>query len=367
MPPRTTAPLASHATLALLSLTAMDTLQGAPDWEASALATWQAASDSRVRDEFQGSADLLLQDSLGPGLLSAHFEASTTPRDGGVSALLAEANGDAGSALDAGGHGRVQLSELTYTLPAGPGELGFGLIDTTGPLDNSDVANDADTQFLGTGLNNNPTIEFPDYTLGAFYQLLTDADGDQLVLVAAGSQGLGDADDTGYGSLFDLGEAGRGLFLATEWQTTTDHGTARLGGWTHTADHAALAGGADDLANYGIYASIDRQINDVALNLRLGAARESVSEAARFIGLAATMPLTPSLHLGLGGAWTFASGELADAGDRLQGEVYAHWQASGHLHISPSVQYLRNSGFDASGSSVDAEQWLVGLRAGYQF
>lgn len=94
--------------------------------------------------------------------------------------MLGEVNGDAGSALNGNGDGRLQISELRYALPVRDfGTLSFGLLDPTAFLDTtshanptagpdfSGIANDETTQFLGNSFVNNPVVEFPDYTLGA--------------------------------------------------------------------------------------------------------------------------------------------------------------------------------------------------------
>lgn len=361
--PRRRPALLISSLLALSAPTAV--LAGELTSEAGVLATWQSASDDRVHDELQGSADLVVAMPVGNGVLAAHVEASTTPVTDGVSSLIGEANGDAGSALDADGKGRVQLSEFHYTLPAGAGELSLGLIDTAGPLDNSDVANDANSQFLAAGLGNNATIAFPDYTLGAFYRLPLGDNGSGVTLLVAGSQGLGDSADAGYGALFDLGESGRGAFVAAEWQQVLGWGAARLGAWTSTADHDSVDGSAGGLANYGLYLSADTRLGDVALNVRLGAAREDVSEAARFASVAAELPLADRLSLGAGVAWTGVSADKAGGEDSVQSELYLRWEPVANLQLSPSVQYIRNPGFDGSGSSVDADSWVMGLRVGY--
>ncbi len=355
-------PISHLSPLALSSALLLGSTTGHAGWEAGALVTWQSASDSRIEDEFQGSADLVAEFTLGAGVLAAHVEANSSPTVHGVSGLLGEANADAGSAYKENGHGRVQLSELNYTRQAGPGTLTLGLIDATGPLDNSDVANDADTQFLATGLNNNPTIEFPDYTLGMFYQLDIGQQDGTLVLLAAASHGLADVPHARYEALFDIDEEGRGAFLAAEWQQLHGWGMTRIGSWLHTGAHETDAG-----HNYGVYLSLDRQLGDAMLNLRLGAAREAASAAARFASLAAELALADSVNLGAGIAWTGAAARLVDADDSLQSELYLRWQPSAQLHVSPSIQCIHNSGFDGSGATVDTSVWVAGLRAGYQF
>jgi len=330
------------------------------------VATWQHASDRRVQDEALASFDLEAAMPLGPGSLNLHLEGNTTQAADGVSLQLGEANADAGTALDASERGRLQLSELSYGLAAGGGELTLGLVDVSGPLDASSVANDEGSQFLGAGLVHNATIEFPDYTVGLYYQLPLDEGGSGLTLVVASPRGIADSDDASYSSVFDLENVGSGVFAAVEWQIAAAQGVTRLGLWGHTADHPWLDGSADDGRNYGVYLSADRRLGEAELNLRLGLANPEVSPAAGFAGLAAALPLRGPYTLGAGLAWTGVSGELAgDVDHSLQGELYLRWQLSRRLALTPALQYLRNSGFDASGSSHDASLWLAGLRLVY--
>jgi hypothetical protein len=336
-----------------------------PSWEGGVLTTWQHASDSRVRNELLGSADLLLAWPVGPGVVNGHLEANTTPRSNGVSSLIGEANADAGSALDADGQGRLQVSELNYGFALGMGELAVGLIDATGALDSSAVANDEATQFLATGLKNNASIEFPDYTLGLIYNLPLDEAGSGVSLVAAGSQGLSESADASHAELFDLTEHGRGAFLAAEWQRAGSWGTTRLGVWGHTAQHDRVDGSGNGGNNYGVYLSADTELGAAAVNLRLGVANEDVSEAARFAALAGEMLLSEAVAMGAGVAWTGASSDLAAASDSWQSEWYLRWAPAAGLTVGPSVQYLRNSGLDGSGASVDAGVWVTSLRLAY--
>jgi hypothetical protein len=103
--------------------------------------------------------------------LFVYLEGNSTLDASRASSVLVETNADAGTALDPDRRGRVQLSELNYQLhrPAGR-ELTFGLLDASGYLDRTRITNDENVQFLGASFVNNPTIEFPDYTLGAVYQ-----------------------------------------------------------------------------------------------------------------------------------------------------------------------------------------------------
>ncbi|MBA1333320.1 hypothetical protein QQ73_20495, partial [Candidatus Endoriftia persephone str. Guaymas] len=94
--------------------------------------------------------------------------------------------------------------ELHYAISLASGELVAGLIDASSFLDASEVANDETAQFLGAGFVNNPTIEFPDYSLGAVWHYDATVDHPGLTLLLSSSHGLADNDGK-YDQLFDLG------------------------------------------------------------------------------------------------------------------------------------------------------------------
>jgi porin len=114
------------------------------------------------------SFDLFLKASLLRGTVHLYVEGNTTPFHDGVSRRIPEANTDAGTALNRSGEGRIQVSELRLIWPIFQGShVHLGLLDATGFLDVSQIANDENLFFLGGPFVNNPTIEFPDYALGA--------------------------------------------------------------------------------------------------------------------------------------------------------------------------------------------------------
>jgi len=68
--------------------------------------------------------------------------------------------------------------------------LTVGLLDPSGYLDRRRITNDENVQFLGASFVNNPTIEFPDYTLGLVYERPGNAGGPQINAVLTSSNGL---------------------------------------------------------------------------------------------------------------------------------------------------------------------------------
>ncbi len=327
----------------------------------------QFASDDRVDNEAVMSADLVALIPMGPGELTVYLEGNTTPRAGRVADTLGEANYDAGSALDSDGHGRLQISELHYTLPAAAGSLTLGLLDPTGFLDGAEVANDETAQFLSAGLGNNASIGFPDYTLGMAYNQETEG-GMGFTLLLTGSNGLGDNPKASYSELADLGDTGKGVFAAAEVRFGLASLGLTAGVWTSSADHARLNGSPGTENNSGIYGVAQGEVGEGIWSLRLGLADDEVSQAESFVAVAIEHPIGPAA-VGAGIAHTGLSdqGKAATEDDTTQAEIYARFDLNDSLHITPSVQFLKNSGFDASDSSYDAEMTIIGLRLGYSF
>ena len=149
------------------------------------------------------------------GAWRLYIEGNSTPRANGVSSLLPEANTDAGSALDRDRRGRLQISELNYAHRFGKAlTVTAGLLDVSGFFDQSRIASDENTQFLGVSFVQNPTIEFPDYALG----LVIEQSWETNTVWRAGltsSNGLADNPNLSYAQLVNVGEDSKGVFAVT--------------------------------------------------------------------------------------------------------------------------------------------------------
>jgi len=325
--------------------------------------TFQTASRSDVRNEALASFDLLSTLQLGTGELAVYVEGSTTPRRNGVSSVLVEANGDAGSALDGNGNGRLQVSELHYVWPVLSSYLYTGLINPTGLLDSSDVANDETRQFIGASFVNNPSIDFPDYTLGVAWHLSRDTTKLGAVIFFGSSHGIADNPSASYSELFDIKDSGKGVFAAAELYLPVRGTTIRSGIWVNSADHERFEQHSVHSRNYGIYANIDGQAGEGQWNLRLGVANEDVSDEAFFAATVLEYPLA-DMALGMGLAYTGLSDKIKDtqADDMTQTEVYARFTLPGQFELTPSIQWLQNSGFNKSNSRVASDAWVGTLR-----
>ncbi|MDY6981320.1 MAG: hypothetical protein SV201_15725, partial [Pseudomonadota bacterium] len=249
-------------------------------------ATYLGSNESAVRSEGLLSFDLVAEAPIGPGRITTYIEGNSSPRSGGVSSQIGEVNGDARSALDGNGKGRLQVSEIYYTQKFGANILSLGLLDPTCRMDNSNIANNEAWQFLANAFVNNPTIAFPDYTLGVCFHLERQSGYPGMNLLLTGSNGLADNPDRSYSELFDLTADGKGVFAGSEWYWRSQNSLWRLGLWLNSAETAYVDNSGRVGENYGVYLTSDHTFDHYQLNLRLGVANEKVSAASDFISLA---------------------------------------------------------------------------------
>jgi Carbohydrate-selective porin, OprB family len=328
----------------------------------------QSTDDNRIEDEITASFDLLSTLKTQSGEWIIYIEGNKSPRLNGVSSLLGEANADSGSALDRDGKGRLQISELHYNTNINKADLTVGLLDATGFLDASDVANDETTQFLSASLVTNPSIEFPDYTLGASYHRDTSNDLSYTLLIAS-SHGLADNPNVSYSELVDISATGKGYFIATEIIMPINTVILTTGLWLNTSDHQNLNGSGNGKdSNSGLYFTVDGVTKNIKWNFRYGMADDSVSQVDDFIGIAVELPISSSVA-GIGYTVTGLSKDTAAAGkdDIKQFEIYYNFDLAENLVVTPSFQLLQNSGFDSSVATYDDNINIISLRANYTF
>jgi len=187
-------------------------------------------------------------------------------------------------------------------------------------------------------------------------------------LLLTGSNGLSDNPDASYAQLVDVNDDGKGVFAAAELGFARSDYVVRGGVWINTADHAELDGPDDSEDNYGIYAVIDGQVGEGAWNVRLGAANDKVSQTAGFASIAMEYPAGPAmLGLGVAHSWLSDEDKTPDLDDATQAELYARFDVRDSFSLTPSLQWLENSGFDASNSVVDDSVLVYSLRANLIF
>ncbi len=347
---------------------------GAQELEVAGGATLvaQTTSDDRIRREVVGSADLFLDLHLGPATVHVYVEAGSSPSRGGVSQLLGEANTDAGTALDARRRGRLQISEAKLLLPLGKrATLTGGLLDATGYLDVSRIANDENLFFLGVPFVNNPTIEFPDYALGVVLERpAAPSGGLGLSGLLTSSHGLADNPGVSYPRLLDLRETGKGVFAGAALRWRAPQGRVSLGAWTQTEGHARFDGRRSGTANFGVFGLAGRTWGAHSVSIRGGMANPDVYLAAHYAGLTYLWNRRPTaLGVALGHTW---ASDVAKDGDPSLGDVshiesFLRVRAVGTAFITASTQYLINSGFDASGKVYRQKLWVPGVRLSWVF
>ncbi len=323
--------------------------------------TWQHAGRSGIHDEAGVSIDLVATLPMGSGTWTLYLEGSTTPGKEGVTSRLPEVNADIGTALNAKGKGRLQISELHYSLLLPVGELTLGLLDPAGFLDRSEVANDETRQFLAAPFVNNPTIGLPDYHLAVAWHHHATENRPGITLELGSAHGL--ADNGGrYAELVRLGADGKGVFFAAEGYGHLRRVLWRLGFWVNGADHPPLDGSGRPGHAHGFYATLDGELERLRWNLRGGWADARVSAATTFAALAVEHPL-PGVTLGAGFAYTGASPELEGGADRLQLEGYARFETRSGLEITPDIQWVRHSDLRKEAGNT----WVAGVRLTWSF
>ena len=339
-------------------------------WEGGLTAVYQDTDDRRVSSEATLSADLTATWRAGRGAWFVYVEASTSTSSSGISAFYPTANADAGSVLTQDGNAGIQISELNYTfeLPANR-SLVIGLIDSSAWLDRGRIANDENQHFLNGSFVNNATIEFPDYTVGGVFRRAGYQFSPELVLVFASSDGIADLADRSYQDLLEVTSDERGVFAGAGASWLFERWSWRAGAWLRTDDHDVGPTATDTGMNYGAYGVIGWQHESNAFNLRMGLANPDVSIADRFIAVAYERQTRYGLF-GVGVAKTAIADDFREAGrdDAYDAEAFFRIPVFGQsAHLTPSVQYIKNPGFDASSSTASESAVIVGLRFHWGF
>jgi Carbohydrate-selective porin, OprB family len=326
-------------------------------------------SSAPIADDRTLSVDLNLVQRYEHGQLFAYLEGNSSLDERRASTVLVESNADAGTALDPDRRGRVQLSELNYQLhrPAGR-ELTFGLLDASGYLDRTRITNDENVQFLGASFVNNPTIEFPDYTLGVVYQSPAVGRRPQINAVLTSSNGLADNPNLSYSQLFQVADAGKGVFAAAGLGWPKETRLTRVGAWINTREHDDVNGLPGGGRNYGMYAVFGQSWRAHAMNLRVGLANEDVTRGSAFVALAYRYRLREHA-IGAGIAHTFLSPAVVERllDDSTHVEIFARLAIAPTMHLSVSAQWLHNSGFHAAPSDPRHSVAVAGIRFHYAF
>ena len=323
----------------------------------------QTPSDDRVRSEAVGSLDLFMTVPFRRIRLETYVEVNSTPRRDGVSRWIGEANTDAGTALDRSRTGRAQLSELRLVVPVGSDLwVHGGLLDATGFLDMSRIANDENLFFLGVPFVNNPTIEFPDYALGgALEGTLPGTDRVEIGAVLTASNGLADNPNVSYAHLLNVTGEGKGVFSGVTARWVGEDRRIALGAWINSGEHARLDGSSEASSSRGLFAVAGWFRGAHSVSGRVGLADPGVSVASRFLGVTYLWARRPDA-IGVALGHTFASSHDVDAADGTQAELFVRRRLLEQLFLTGSVQHIRHPGLDGSGAIVGPSVWVPGVR-----
>jgi hypothetical protein len=160
------------------------------------------------------SGDLFAFLPVSNGEWMLYIEAATATSANSLFNVYPKSNADAGSAQDGNSGARIQISELNYRWAINDrNALTVGQIDPSAHLDRSRIANNENSHFFGASFVNNPSIEFPDYSLGLMYRRTGDAKIPEITAILSSSDGLADNPGRSYRELIDISEAGKGIFM----------------------------------------------------------------------------------------------------------------------------------------------------------
>lgn len=323
----------------------------------------------RVRPEWTGSADLFIHAELGPGALWSYVEGSTSPLMDGVSTLIPEANTDAATALGANRSGRVQISELNYRWELADGDrITVGLLDATGYLDVSRIANDENLFFLGVSFVNNPTIEFPDYALGIVTQRRQRGRIPRITMLVSSADGLADNPGLSYSELIGLRDPGEGVFAALGLRWTGERNRVGIGVWQRSDQQPLLTDSIGRGSSSGAFAVLGRSWEHHALNVRAGLGNAQTYLPSRFVGLTYLAEYSAvALGAGLARTWPARNPGAHPHADVSHAELFLRTELWRGIYVTPSLQILNNPGFDASGSVAPPRLRVFGVRLSWAF
>ena len=299
----------------------------------------QATGADQTRAEITASADLFADVLLGPTVLHVYVEGGTTPRRHGVSTRVPFANMDAGTAVGSRGNGRIQLSELRLAWSVGERTVVHaGLMDLTGFLDVSRISNDENLYFLAQPFVNNPTIAFPDYTLGgALLTSLEALPAGRLTFSVASSHGIADSPEASYARLLDLDDPEKGVFLAGRFAWEEGHWRGSLGAWGSTGNRVESDPAGQPLPDRGLFSVLGWAGDVHSLDGRFGVARGH-DDSEVFIGVTWLGTLA-SNAVGIGVARTPGLPHFVDRVG-AHAEAFVRRSVWHTVYLTSSVQWL---------------------------
>lgn len=327
----------------------------------------QRTSSKVARSELSASGDLFADILLGPLTFHVYVEASSTPHSGGVSSAVPMANTDAGTALRSDGSGRIQVSELRFGWTLGErSALHAGLMDLTGFLDVSRIANDENLFFLGAPFVNNPTIAFPDYALGSVLDAVSPwSPNTRVALSLSSSHGIADNPTRSYGEMLDVGQSGKGLFLAGRIRWTGRSWRGAFGAWTDSSKRGAPSPAEAQEGNSGLFSVLGWASGVHAVSVRFGRATGSAADARSFAGVTYLWTEGQSA-VGLGVA---RSGQASSwpPKDVHHAEAFVRRRLLSVVYVTASMQWLSESALTADERLANGGVVIAGVRLSASF
>ncbi|MCK4789214.1 MAG: carbohydrate porin [Desulfobacteraceae bacterium] len=285
---------------------------------------------------------------------------------------------------DAIGNEAMLVKELYYQGPVFADNLTLmiGKIDFTGVFDATAYADDECAQFLNAAFVDDPTIPFPEYSLGV---VLTYALTDSWYIMGGIADAQADSRETGFRTAFGGEDY---FFYALETGITPEltsangamPGAYRVGMWVDGQDKARFSNGKNYRDDIGLYLSCDQMLykensdpedsQGLGVFGRFGYANSDLNPIGNFwsIGLQyqGLIEGRDDDVLGVG----FAQGIFSDyagAGYTKNHEnaleVYYNAQITPWLSLSPGIQYIANPG----GDKTVSDAVVFGLRAQMTF
>ena len=331
------------------------------------------------------SADLQKLLGFEAGSLFVHIEGGWPDTEGIDTVSVGSAFGVNADAI---GNDAMLVKQLFYEGPILGDNLTLtiGKIDFTGVFDCSAYADCECTQFLNAAFVDNPTIPFPQYSLGV---VLTYDLTDSWYVSGGVADAQADSRETGFRTTFGDEDY---FFYALETGITSHlnsvngplQGAYRVGMWVDGQDKTRFSNGKNYRDDTGLYISCDQMIykennepkdrQGLGIFGRFGYANSDLNEIGNFwsLGFQYQGPIggRDDDVVGLG----MASGIFSDYSGANDGasysddsetafELYYNAALTPWLNVSPSVQYIANPG----GIKGRSDAVVLGVRAQMTF
>ena len=272
---------------------------------------------------------------------------------------------------DAIGNETMLVKELYYQGPVFSDNLTLmiGKIDFTGVFDASAYADCECTQFLNAAFVDDPTIPFPDYSLGVVLNWdITDS----WYLTGGVADAQANGRETGFRTAFHDEDY---FFYALETGITAGNGTYRLGLWNDPQPK----GSDNKRDDVGVYTSCDWMLHKESSDpedspglggfFRYGYAPSKKNDITNFFSLGlqyqGLFDGRDDDVFGVGYGRGFFSNTAADYTKDYESvcEAYYNAQITPWFVFGPSIQYVANPG----GSNTAKDAVVFGLRAQMTF